>query len=54
MKEIPILTITRWVGHTSSKMIEQVYGHLSPAFTAQQMTRFNFEPPTPTKPEASA
>jgi integrase len=53
MKEIPMLTITRWVGHTSSKMIEQVYGHLSPAFTAQQMRRFNIEPTAPTKSEPS-
>lgn len=40
MNEIPMLTIARWAGHTSTRMIEQVYGHLTPRYRAQQMTRF--------------
>jgi len=44
MKSIPMLTIARWVGHTSSRMIEQVYGHLTPGYRAEQMSRFSIEP----------
>lgn len=40
MSGIPTLTIARWVGHASSKMIEQVYGHLTPDYRVEQMTRF--------------
>ena len=40
MNGIPSLTIARWVGHNSSKMIEQVYGHLTPDYRAEQMMRF--------------
>ena len=32
-------TIARWVGHNSSKMIEQVYGHLTPDYRAEKMMR---------------
>lgn len=41
MNEIPMLTIARWVGHTTTQMIEQVYGHLTPTYRAKQMTRFD-------------
>jgi integrase len=41
MSGIPSLTIARWVGHNSSKMIEQVYGHLTPDYYAEQMMKFN-------------
>ena len=41
MNGIPMLTIARWVGHTNTQMIEQVYGHLTPKYRAVQMTRFN-------------
>ena len=44
MNEIPMLTIARWVGHSSSRMIEQVYGHLTPRYRAGQMARFNIQP----------
>ena len=40
MNGIASLTIARWVGHNSSKMIEQVYGHLTPDYRAEQMMRF--------------
>jgi integrase len=40
MRGIPMLTIARWVGHTTTQMIERVYGHLTPAYQAEQMTRF--------------
>ena len=32
-------TIARWVGHNSSKMIEQVYGPLTPDYRAEKMMR---------------
>jgi integrase len=41
MSGIDFLTISKWVGQKSTRMIEQVYGHLTPGFRAMQMTRFN-------------
>jgi len=40
MNGIASLTIARWVGHISSKRIEQVYGHLIPDYRAEQMMKF--------------
>ena len=33
------LTIANWVGHSSTKMIEQVYAHLSPEFKNGEMNK---------------
>lgn len=44
MNGIPMLTIARWVGHSSTKMIEVVYGHLTPDYRAEQMSRFQIGP----------
>ena len=37
MSGVNYLTIMHWTGHTSTKMIEQVYGHLASDFRAEQM-----------------
>ncbi len=56
MSGIPSLTIARWVGHNSSKMIEQVYGHLTPDYRAEQMMKFNIykDGEQKSKPQANA
>jgi len=36
---VDIYTVSRWAGHKNTKMIEEVYGHLSPGFRQQQMAR---------------
>ena len=41
MNGIDFLTISRWVGHGSTHMIEQVYGHLTPEYRAKQMGKFS-------------
>jgi integrase len=41
MNGIDFLTISRWVGHSSTHMIEQVYGHLTPEYRARQMGKFS-------------
>ena len=41
MNGIDFLTISRWVGHGSTHMIEQVYGHLTPEYRARQMGKFS-------------
>ena len=51
MNGIASLTIARWVGHNSSKMIEQVYGHLTPDYRAEQMMRFRIYKDDERKPE---
>ena len=30
---------SRWTGHSSTRMIEQVYGHLTPTFRKVQMEK---------------
>ena len=44
MNGIDFLTISRWVGHGSTHMIEQVYGHLTPEYRASQMGKFRISP----------
>jgi integrase len=44
MSGIDFLTISRWVGHSSTHMIEQVYGHLTPKYRTEQMGKFNIAP----------
>jgi integrase len=39
MSGIDFFTIARWVGHKNTKMIEEVYGHLNPAYRASQMKK---------------
>jgi integrase len=39
MSEIDMFTISRWTGHSSTRMIEQVYGHLTPTFRKVQMAK---------------
>lgn len=36
---INFLVIAKWVGHSSTKMIEQVYAHLSPEFKNSEMNK---------------
>ena len=42
MAGIDLFTIARWVGHSSTDMINKVYGHLEPRHTAEQMRRISF------------
>jgi integrase len=44
MNGMDFLTISRWIGHGSTHMIEQVYGHLTPGYRASQMGKFNITP----------
>jgi len=39
MADINFLTIAKWVGHSSTRMIEQVYAHLSPKFKNGEMQK---------------
>ena len=41
MSGVDLLTIAKWVGHSSTKMIEETYGHLSPEYRARQMLKVN-------------
>ena len=43
MSGVDIFTIAKWAGHSSTKMIDQVYGHLTPEFRAGQMARIKFD-----------
>jgi hypothetical protein len=43
MSGVDFFTISKWSGHASLKMIETVYGHLTPGFRAEQMARINFD-----------
>jgi integrase len=52
MNGIDFLTISRWVGHSSTHMIEQVYGHLTPGYRASQMGKFNIAPKQTEQPVA--
>jgi len=38
-KDITTFTISKWVGHRGTRMIEEVYGHLRPDFRQEQMNR---------------
>jgi integrase len=42
MSGVDLFTVSKWSGHASTKMIDQVYGHLTPEFRAQQMARIQF------------
>jgi integrase len=44
MNGIDFLTISRWVGHSSTHMIERVYGHLTAKYRAEQMNKFTITP----------
>jgi len=44
MAGIPFFTIAKWVGHKNTKMIEEVYGHLSPDYCAEQMRKLSITP----------
>lgn len=39
MSDIEFFTIARWVGHQNTRMIEEVYGHLSPEYRRSQMAK---------------
>ena len=41
MAGIKFFKIARWVGHSNTKMIEEVYGHLSPEYRKKQMSKLN-------------
>ena len=43
MSGVDTFTISKWVGHASTHMIEKVYGHLTPEHRAKQMGRINFD-----------
>jgi hypothetical protein len=36
------MAVTKWAGHGSVRMIEKVYGHLSPEYHADQMAKIDF------------
>jgi len=53
MDDIPNFTIAKWMGHKNTRMIEEVYGHLSPGYRASQMQNLNIvaeSQPMETKP----
>ncbi len=37
MSGIEFFTISKWVGHANTRMIEEVYGHLNPEYRRKQM-----------------
>jgi len=41
MSGVDLLTIAKWDGNSSTKMIEETYGHLSPEYRARQMLKVN-------------
>jgi integrase len=43
MSGVDTFTISKWSGHASTRMIEQVYGHLTPEFRAKQMGKIKFD-----------
>lgn len=43
MSGVDSFTVAKWAGHSSSQMIDRVYGHLTPVFRAQQMARISFD-----------
>ena len=46
--------IMRWVGHASTQMIEQTYGHLLRTYQEQEMKKFSFfHPANGSKPEGN-
>lgn len=47
MSGIDTFTIAKWVGHRNTKMVEEVYGHLTPDFKSEQMAKLRIVP-TPT------
>lgn len=40
-KGVPIYTVSKWLGHSSIKMTESVYGHLSRSHHKEEMQRFS-------------
>ena len=42
MSGVDLFTIAKWSGHSSTTMIEQVYGHLTPEFRSAQMAKIRF------------
>jgi hypothetical protein len=36
---IPLFTVARWVGHANTRMIEDVYAHLLPDYSAKEMAK---------------
>jgi integrase len=43
MSGVDTFTIAKWAGHSSTQMIDQIYGHLTPEFRAGQMARIKFD-----------
>ena len=43
MSGVDTFTIAKWAGHSSTQMIDQVYGHLTPEFRAGQMAKIKFD-----------
>ena len=43
MSDINSFTIAKWAEHSSTQMIDQVYGHLRPEFRAEQMAKIKFD-----------
>lgn len=52
MAGVDLFTIAKWAGHSSTHMIEQVYGHLTPEFRLLQMAKIRFPPPPPPHKQA--
>ena len=40
---IPLFTVARWVGHANTRMIEEVYAHLLPDYSAREMAKLKLD-----------
>jgi integrase len=43
MSGVEMFTVAKWAGHRNTKMIEEVYGHLSPEYRAAQMLKLDIK-----------
>ena len=43
MSGVDMFTVAKWAGHRTTKMIEEVYGHLSPDYRAAQMRKVDIK-----------
>lgn len=49
MSGIDHFTISKWVGQKGTRMIDTVYGHITPDYSAMEMAKLRVVPDTPTK-----
>ena len=48
-----MFTVAQWAGHRNTKMIQEVYGHLSPEYRAAQMLKLDIKLGNGTESEPS-